>query len=57
MSYGVDRRHGSDPEWLSLWQWPETTALIRPLAWELPYVVSVALKKLKKDQKVRRKER
>ena len=34
-----------DPVWL--WCRPVATALIQPLAWELPYAVGAALKKLK----------
>ena len=30
-----------------LWLWPATAALIRPLPWELPYAVGVALKSKK----------
>ena len=40
MTCGVGRRRGSDPELLAV-------ALIKPLAWELPYAASVALKKKK----------
>ena len=43
MSRGADRRRGSDPSLL----WPcrrlAATALIGPLAWELPYATPVAL--------------
>ena len=41
MSYGVDCRLGSD---LALWNRPEATALIHPLAWEPPYAAGAALK-------------
>ena len=41
MSCGVGRRHGSD---LWLGRRPAATGLIRPLAWEPPYAVGVALK-------------
>ena len=52
MSFDVGRRHGLDSELLWLWCMPAATALIRPLAWELPYVAGVALKKnIKYDQK------
>ena len=44
MSCGVGRRHGSDPELLWLWRGLAATAPIRPLAWEFPYAVGVALK-------------
>ena len=36
VSCRVDLRRGSDPKLLWLWHRPEATALIRPLAWELP---------------------
>ena len=44
MSCGVGCRHGSDPVLLWLWRRLAAVDLIRPLALELPYVVSVALK-------------
>ena len=37
MSCGVGHRRGSDPELLWLWCRPAATALIQPLALELPY--------------------
>ena len=46
MSCGVGRRHASDPVLLWLWCRPAAVALI-PLAWELPYATSVALKSKK----------
>ena len=48
MSCGVGLRCGLDPELLWLWHRP---ALIRPLAWELPYAVDEALKRQKKKKK------
>ena len=36
-----------DPTWLWLWCRPAAVALIRPLAWELPYAMGVALKSKK----------
>ena len=47
MSYGVDQRPGLDPVLLLLLLWcrPSATALIWPLAWELPYTVGMALKR------------
>ena len=48
MSCGVGRRRGSDPKLLWLWCRPAAVALIKPLAWEAPYAVGVALKKKKK---------
>ena len=47
MSCGVGHRCGSDPELLWLWRRPVATALIRPLAWESPYVAL----NIQKDQK------
>ena len=41
-------RGGSDLAWLWLWYRQTATALRRPLAWELPYVAGVALKRQKK---------
>ena len=40
-----------DPTLLWLWHKPAAVALIRPLAWEPPYVVGVALKSKKKKKK------
>ena len=48
MSCGVDCRYGSDPTLLWLWCRLVATALIRPLAWEPPYAMDVALEKRKK---------
>ena len=42
MSCGVGRRRGSDPALLWFWRWPASTAPIRPLAWEPPYVAAGA---------------
>ena len=47
-SCGVDRRCGSDLVLLWLWCGLAAAALIRPLAWELPYAAGVALKRRKK---------
>ena len=44
-SYDVGHRWGSDPALLWLWCSLAATALIGPLAWELPYDAGVALKK------------
>ena len=41
---GVGRRCGLDLVWL----WLAAAALIPPLAWELPYAVGVALKRINK---------
>ena len=59
MSCGVGPRYGLDPTLLWLWCRPAATAPIRPLAWELPYVMGAALekdKKKKKKKKERKKE-
>ena len=45
VSCGVGPRDGSDPTLLWLWCGPEATALIGPLAWELPYAAGVTLKR------------
>ena len=50
VSYGVLHRCGSDLALLWLWHRPEAVAPIRPLAWEPPYAVGVALKR-QKDKK------
>ena len=44
MSCGVARRHGWEPALLWLCCRPGAVDLIRPLAWEPPYAVGVALK-------------
>ena len=51
MSCGVCHRHSSDPELLWLWCSVAATALIQPLAWELPFAKGAALKRQKKKQK------
>ena len=51
VSCGVGHRRGSDPALLWLWHRPATTARIRPLAWEPPYAVEVALEKAKRPKK------
>ena len=48
MSCGISRRCGLDLVLLWLWHRPVATALIGPLACELPYAMDVALKKDKK---------
>ena len=44
VSCGVGCRHSSDLVLPWLWQKPAAAALIRTLAWELPYAAGVALK-------------
>ena len=51
MSCGVGYRHTLDLALLWLWRRTEAIALIRPLAWELPYSASTALKRPKKKKK------
>ena len=48
MSCGVGCRLGLDSELLWLWYRPAAAALIRPLAWEIPYASSLALKSKRK---------
>ena len=50
MSCGTGYRRGSDPELLWLWHKPAAVALFPPLAWELPYAASVALKEKTKTK-------
>ena len=47
MSYGVGCRCGLDLALLWLCCWLAAVALIRPLAWEPPYVAGAALKRQK----------
>ena len=51
MSCGVGYIHASDPTLLWLRHRPATIALIRSLAWELPYATGVALKRKKEKKK------
>ena len=58
MSCRVGHRCGPDPALLWLWYRSAAVALIRPLAWELPYAEGVAIKRKKKEkEKERKKER
>ena len=50
MGCGVGHRLGPDPELLWLWCRLAAVVPIRPLAWELPYAVGVALKKKKRKR-------
>ena len=47
----LGHRRGSDRALLWLWHRPAATAPIGPLAWKLPYVMGVALKRPKKKRK------
>ena len=53
MSCGVGRRRSLDPTLLWLWRRLAATALIQPLAWELPYAAGTTLKKDKKQNKTK----
>ena len=57
MTCGVGRRLGSDPALLWLWHRPVATALIRPLAWELPYAEGVAQEMAKRQKKKKKKKK
>ena len=58
MSCGVGRsRRSLDSELLWLWCRPSAVAPIKPLAWEPPYAVGVALKKSKAKKRKKKKER
>ena len=58
MSCGVGHRCGLDRTLLWLWCRPAAVAPIRPLAWEPPYAMGVALKmtKGKKEKRKRKKK-
>ena len=51
MSCGVDCRHGLDLALLWLWCRLAATALIQPLAWELPQAAAIKKKKKKKSSR------
>ena len=59
MSCGVGCKSSSDLEWLWLWLWLwrrlAATAPIQPLAWECPYAMGAALKKIKDKKKKKEK--
>ena len=57
MSCGVGCRHGSDLALLWLWHRPGATALIGPLAWEVPYAAGAALRRQKTKKKKKKKKR
>ena len=57
MSCGVGCRRSSDPALLWLFSRLATAAMIQPLAWELPYAAGTALKKSKKQNKTKNKQR
>ena len=51
MSCGVGHRCSSDLVLLWLWYRPAATALIQPIAWELLYAMSTAIKRQKEKEK------
>ena len=58
MTCSVGCRCSLDLVLLWLWYRSAAVALIRPLAWELPYAEGVAIKRKKKEkEKERKKER
>ena len=56
VSCGVGHRHISDLALLWLWHRPVALSLIQPLAWELPYATSRALKKTQKNMVLAQKQ-
>ena len=52
MRGSVGYRSSLDPKLLWLWLWPEATALIGPLAWELPYAAGTRMAQKKKKKKM-----
>ena len=54
MSCGVGDRRGSDPALLWLWCRPAATALIRPLAQELPHATGEVVKRKRKRKEIHR---
>ena len=54
MNYGIGDRRGLDLALLWLWYRLAAAALIQSLAWKLPYVVGVALKRPKGGKKKKR---
>ena len=55
MSCDVGHKCGLDPTLPWLWRRPTATALIHPLAWELPYAMGVALKRQKTNKQTKNK--
>ena len=54
LSCGSGRRHTSDPVLLWLWCRPAAESPIQPLAWEILYATSVALKRKGKQNKTKK---
>ena len=57
MSCNVGHKHSVDPALLWLWRRPAATAAIRPLAWEPPCAVEVALEKAKRQRPKEKKKK
>ena len=51
MTCGIGHRCSSDPALLWLWCSPATAVLIRPLDWEPPYAMGVALETKKRKER------
>ena len=56
VSCGVGHRGDLDPEFLWLWCRLVAIVLIRPLAWEPPYAMCVALEKTKRTPPPKKKD-
>ena len=56
VSCGVGCRHDSDPALLWPWRRPAATAPIQLLAWELPYVAGMALKRSKTNKQTKKQK-
>ena len=50
VSCGLGHRRGSDPVLLWLWCRLETETQIKPLAWELPFALTLKKKKKKRGE-------
>ena len=57
MNCGVGRSRSLDMALLWLWCRPAATATIRPLVWEPPYAMGVALKRQKDKKRKKRKRK
>ena len=59
VAYSTPGLHQWAKDLTLLWLWcrPAALALIRPLAWETPYALSVAIKKTKDKKKKKKKKR
>ena len=56
MSCGIGRRCSSDLALLWLWRRPVAAAPIRPLAWEPPYAMGMALEKAKRQKQTNKQK-